>query len=72
MNLMTEVSLAANRANVSAEHDTLTLSPAGWEVFLKALDDDRPRPRLEAAVERYCGRRRGGPQLVWRSGRSGR
>lgn len=52
------VSIAADRAKeVIAEHETLTLSPADWEAFLKALDDDRPRPRLEAAVERYRRRR---------------
>ncbi|HXU31521.1 MAG TPA: DUF1778 domain-containing protein [Thermoanaerobaculia bacterium] len=52
------VSIAADRAKeVVAEHETLTLSPRDWEAFLTALDDDRPRPELEAAVRRYRKRR---------------
>jgi uncharacterized protein (DUF1778 family) len=48
------VSIAADRAKeVVAEHETLTLSPRDWEAFLAALDDDRPRPKLEAAVRMY-------------------
>ena len=38
----------------------LTLTSRDWEVFLAALDDDRPRPELLAAVERYRARRRCG------------
>jgi uncharacterized protein (DUF1778 family) len=52
------VSIAADRAKeVVAEHETLTLTPRDWEAFLTALDDDRPRPELEAAVRRYRKRR---------------
>ncbi|HEV7672722.1 MAG TPA: DUF1778 domain-containing protein [Thermoanaerobaculia bacterium] len=52
------VSIAVDRAQeVVAEHETLTLSPRDWEAFLTALDDDRPRPELEAAVRRYRKRR---------------
>lgn len=52
------VSIAADRAKeVVAEHETLTLSPRDWEAFIAALDDDRPRPELEAAVRRYHKRR---------------
>ncbi len=52
------VSLAADRAKeVVAEHETLTLSPRDWQAFVTALDDDRPRPELKAAVRRYHKRR---------------
>ena len=52
------VSIAADRAKqVVAEHETLTSTPRDWEAFLTALDDDRPRPELEAAVRRYRKRR---------------
>jgi uncharacterized protein (DUF1778 family) len=53
------VSIAADRARaVVAEHETLTLTPRDWEVFLAALDDvDRPRPRLAEAARRYQSRR---------------
>jgi uncharacterized protein (DUF1778 family) len=53
------VSIAADRAKeVVAEHETITLSPRDWEAFLSALDEERPRPELEAAVRRYRERRR--------------
>lgn len=52
------VSIAADRAKeVVAEHETVTLSPRDWEAFLRALDNsDKPRPRLEAGVQRYLNR----------------
>lgn len=52
------VAIAADRAReVVAEHESLTLSPRDWEAFLSALDNaHRPRPRLEAAVQRYRDR----------------
>jgi uncharacterized protein (DUF1778 family) len=46
-----------DRKEIVAEHETLTLTPRDWEVFLAALNDDRPRPRLRAAVRRYQSRR---------------
>lgn len=46
-----------DRKEIVAEHETLTLTPRDWEVFLAALYDDRPRPRLGAmrppAARRY-------------------
>ncbi|MEP7011884.1 MAG: DUF1778 domain-containing protein [Acidobacteriota bacterium] len=52
------VSIAADRAKeVVAEHETLRLTARDWEAFLAALDDDRRRPKLEAAVRRYQKRR---------------
>lgn len=54
------VSIAADRAKeIVAENETLTLSPRDWEAFLAVLDDPhRPRPRLEAAAQRYRERHR--------------
>ena len=46
-----------DRKEIVAEHETLTLTPRDWEVFLAALNDDRPRPRLGAAARRYQSRR---------------
>ena len=55
------ISVASDRAKeVVAEHETMILSVQDWEAFLTALDNaDRPRPKLEAAVERYRSRRKG-------------
>lgn len=48
-----------------AGHEILTLSSRDWEALLAALDDDRPRPELLAAVQRYRARRRcGSPSLT--------
>jgi uncharacterized protein (DUF1778 family) len=53
------VSIAADRAKeIVAENESLTLSPRDWEAFLAVLDEERPRPELEAAVRRYRERRR--------------
>ncbi len=54
------VSVASDRAKVVvAEHESTTLTPRDWEAFVVALDDEeRPRPKLEAAVQRYRARRK--------------
>lgn len=53
---------AADRARVVlGETETLSLSSRDWDAFMRALDDqDRPRPRLAAAMERYRAWRAGG------------
>lgn len=49
------VSVAAERAReILTDHESLTLSPRDWEVFLAALDRDQPPdPQLKAAAQRY-------------------
>ena len=54
------VAVASDRAlEVTAEHETLTLTPRDWEAFRSSLDEaERPCPRLEAAARRYEERRK--------------
>lgn len=49
------LSAAQERAHaVLSQTDSLTLTPRDWEAFVAALDhQDRPRPKLTAAMERY-------------------
>lgn len=57
------ISSAQERARqVLAESETVTLTPRDWEAFFQALDDiDKPRPKLQAAMDRY---------LDWRDGQN--
>ena len=49
-----ESAASAKAREVVAEQEAIVLSPADWNAFLSALDDDDvPRPRLEAAARRY-------------------
>ena len=57
------ISSAQERARqVLAESETVTLSPRDWDAFFQTLDDlDKPRPKLQAAMDRY---------LDWRDGQN--
>ena len=49
------IGAAQERAKqVLAESETVTLSPRDWEAFFQVLDDiDKPRTKLQAAMDRY-------------------
>ncbi len=57
------INSAQERARqVLAESETVTLSPRDWDAFFQTLDDlDKPRPKLQAAMDRY---------LDWRDGQN--
>ena len=55
-----ESAASAKAREVVAEQEAIVLSPADWNAFLAALDDDVPRPRLEAAARRYLDDKQAG------------
>ncbi len=42
---------------LTPETEPIVLTARDWEVVVATWDDDRPRPRLEAAAQRYRDRR---------------
>jgi uncharacterized protein (DUF1778 family) len=48
----------AERPSAVPENESIVLTARDWEAFLAAWEDvDRPRPRLEALVQRYRNHR---------------